>query len=196
MSSQAPHSGSETATLSSPVSIMVSRFVFQGHEAEYQRWALRVLEAAQKFPNNLGAVILSPGTGPSNLHHLVHRFADEASLRTWESSEIRQNLSREADAFSTSQRQQATGMEIWFSLPESPAHPPPAKWKMAIITFFAAYLLTLGLIPLEWIAIPEWPFPVANILTNVLLAGLMTYAVMPGSGRIFRRWLYPGSSTR
>lgn len=166
-----------------PVTMMVSRIVAPGHEHEYQCWILRVLEAAAKSPNNLGAIILSSGTGQSNLHHLVHHFADEESLRSWEESEIRQELSREADVFSTSQKQQASGMETWFVLPEASSLPPPPKWKMAITIFAVAYLVTSIVIPLEWLVMPNWPFPVANVVTNVLLATLMIYAVMPGISR-------------
>ncbi|TPL36007.1 antibiotic biosynthesis monooxygenase [Mesorhizobium sp. B2-4-6] len=177
-----------------PVTVVVSRFVTSGHETDYRDWVFRVLQAAEQYPNNLGAVILSPGARQPNVYQLVHRFADEASLRAWESSETRQKLSREADAFSTSSRQQATGMETWFSLPEAPGLPPPAKWKMAVASFFATYSLTSIVIPLEWLAIPHWPFPISNIVTNVLLAVLMTFVVMPTISSFLRDWLYSGSS--
>lgn len=179
-----------------PVTVVVSRFVTPGRELEYRNWAFRILEAAEQYPNNLGAVILSPGAGQPNVYQLVHRFSDEASLRAWENSETRQRLSREADVFSTSSRQQATGMETWFSLPEAPGLPPPAKWKMAIASFLATYSLTSIVIPLEWLAVPHWPFPISNIVTNVLLAVLMTYVVMPTISSLLRDWLYSGSSGR
>lgn len=60
--------------------------------------------------------------------------------RAWENSDARRRLSAEADRFSTSQRQVATGLEAWFSVPEVPALPPPRKWTMAIVTFFVAYI--------------------------------------------------------
>jgi len=62
---------------------------------------------------------------------------------------------------------------------------------MAVVTFFAAYVLTSLVIPLEWLAIPTWPFPVANVLTNLLLSVLMTYAVMPTVSRLLGKWLFP-----
>lgn len=178
-----------------PVTVVVSRFVQPDHEQDYQRWALRVLEAAEHNPHHLGAVLLSPGAGQSHLYHLVLRFADEASLQAWEHSETRQRLTREADAFSTAEWQQATGMEAWFALPEAPGLPPPAKWKMAVTTFFAAYVLTAIIIPLESLMIPHWPFLVSNIVTNALLVVLLTYAVLPTISRFARRWLYPRDGT-
>lgn len=149
--------------------VVVSRVVKPGYEQEYHNWVFRVLKAAENYPNNLGAVILSSGEGQSYVYHLVHRFADEASLHAWEDSETRQRLSREADAFSTVLQKQTTGMETWFALPEAPELPPPAKWKMAVTTFVVAYMLTSMIVPLERVTIPDWPFLLGNLVTNVLL---------------------------
>lgn len=175
---------------------MVSRIVAPEHEGEYQRWMLRVLEAVAKFPNNLGAVVLTPDADQSNVHYLVHRFADEESLRAWEGSEIRQKLSSEADAFSTAQRQQATGLETWFSIPGEPTLPPPPKWKMAVATFVVAYILTAIIIPAVSRVIPSWPFLASKVVISVLLSVLITYVAMPLISRVLRRWLYPADTAR
>lgn len=82
-------------------------------------------------------------------------------------------------------------METWFSIPDCPNLPLPPRWKMTIVTFFAAYILTVAIIPVELRLFGWWPFPALNIVTNILLAGLMTYAMMPLFSRfVFRRWLY------
>ncbi|MCX4905893.1 antibiotic biosynthesis monooxygenase [Streptomyces sp. NBC_00878] len=179
------------AVQSDPASVMITRTVHPGREDDYKHWLVRLINAAEKFPNNLGTAVLAPTPGKSNVFRLVHRFTDQESLRAWEDSDIRHALSAEADAFSTSQRQAATGMETWFSISEAPALPPPKKWKMALVTIGAVYGLTAVIIPLEMAWVPRsWSFYLTNVITNVLIGGLMTYLVMPTVTRVLRRWLY------
>lgn len=173
------------------VTVVVTRNVSPGYEREYDDWVRRLVAAATQARGNRGATMLIPEPGKRGLYHVVLRFADRDSVAAWENSEIRKELSKEADAFSKSSRQEATGLETWFSIPESPELAPPPRWKMSIVAFIAAYTLTVIIIPIELHFLGAWPFPVLNILTNVLLATLMTYAMMPFLGRfIFRRWLY------
>jgi len=173
------------------VTVVVSRTVFPGHERDYDDWVRRLVAAATQAHGNTGATMLIPGPGKPGLSHVLLRFTNQKSVLAWEDSDMRKELSLEADAFSKMSRQEATGMETWFSIPECPELAPPPQWKMAIVTFIAAYILTVIIIPVEMYLFDSWPFPVLNILTNVLLASLMTYALMPLFSRIiFRRWLY------
>ena len=157
---------------------------------DFRRWVLRLIAAAESFPNNCGTVVLSPTPGENNVFRIVQRFADAESLQAWEESDARRQLSAEADAFSTSRRQAATGMEAWFQLNDAPGEPPPKKWKMALVTFVVVYLLTAVLIPSEIRWLPKsWSFYTTNIVTNVVIATLMTYVIMPVAARVLRRWL-------
>ncbi|HEX4745562.1 MAG TPA: antibiotic biosynthesis monooxygenase [Gaiellaceae bacterium] len=174
-----------------PVTVVVTRFVKPGREEDYKRWLARLIAASQDAPNSLGTVVLAPQPGESHTFRYIQRFADAASLRAWEDSDLRRRLSAEADRFSTSQRQVATGLETWFSVPEAPALPPPPKWKMAIVTFVAAYALTAIIIPREMAWLPSsWSFYLVNVITNALLVTLLTYVAMPVAARVLRRWLY------
>jgi len=174
-----------------PATVMVSRQVNPGREREYRRWVSRDIGEAEKFPNYLGATILAPQPPGPNVFHLIHSFADEESLRAWTGSDVVYRLSREADAFSSLKLQKATGMEAWFALPDVPQLPPPPKWKMALGTFAGAYIVTAIVIPLETRWIPHSvSFFGTNIITNIIMAVAMTWAIMPGISRLLRGWLY------
>lgn len=174
-----------------PATAVVTRVVNPGHRDDYERWLVRMIAAAAEFPNNLGVVVLTPEPGDPDVFRLVHRFADDASLRAWEESDTRRHLSNEADAFSTARRQKATGMETWFTTGDAPAPSPPRKWKMTLVTFAVVYGITWVIIPREQAWLPEsWPFAATNVITNAIIAVLMTYAVMPVTARVLRRWLY------
>lgn len=173
------------------VTVVVSRSVEPGAEPQYDKWVRKLVAAAMSAKGNRGATLLIPEPGRRGLYHVVMRFADRKSVNEWEESRIRKRLTREANRFSKSSRQEGTGMETWFSVPECPELAPPPKWKMSVVAFIAAYILTVIIIPVELRYLGAWPFPALNIITNVLLATLMTYAMMPLLSRfVFRRWLY------
>jgi hypothetical protein len=66
-----------------------------------------------------------------------------------------------------------------------------AKWKMAIATFVGAYIVTAIAIPRELSWLPHsWSFYEINIITNIIMATAMTWAILPGMSRLLRRWLY------
>ncbi len=165
------------------VTVVVSRNVFPGHEREYDEWVRRMVAAAKEAPGNRGVTMLLPAPGKSGLYHLVLRFADEKSVHLWETSYIRQKLSHEADAFSRRSRQQATGLETWFSIPECPELETPPQWKMAVVTFIAVYVLASIIVPVLDIIFEGANFFLLNILTTALLVGILTWAVMPWLSR-------------
>ena len=173
------------------VTVVVSRTVFPGHESDYDEWARRLVAAAREAPGNTGVTMLIPEPGKSGLHHLVVHFTDEKSMHIWETSYVRQKLSHEADAFSRSVRQQATGLEAWFSIPECPELETPPRWKMAIVTFIGVYLLSLIIIKIQDYIFKHQNFYLSIFITGALLVVILTWAVMPVFSRyIFRKWLY------
>jgi antibiotic biosynthesis monooxygenase (ABM) superfamily enzyme len=188
---QQPNARIGDTEIGGPATVVITRVIRPGHRDDYERWLVRMIAAAAQFPNNLGAVVLTPKPGEPDVFRLVHRLADEPSLRAWEQSDTRRDLSREADAFSSAHRQEGTGMETWFTVSGAPVPPPPRKWKMALVTFAVVYGITWLIIPREQAWLPEsWPFYATNVITNAVIAVLMTYAVMPGMARVLRRWLY------
>jgi antibiotic biosynthesis monooxygenase (ABM) superfamily enzyme len=76
------------------------------------------------------------------IRHIIHRFRDKTSLDAWENSEELHKLIEEVNNYSTPYLQKATGMETWFTLPDSKAIVAPPKWKMAIVAFIGAYCIS------------------------------------------------------
>ena len=119
-------------------------------------------------------------------------------MHIWETSYLRQKLSHEADAFSRRIRQEATGLETWFSIPECTELETPPRWKMSIVTFIPVYILSIIIIPLldiifqgERSFIKEGDFYWMTVMVAALLVLILTYIVMPWLSRyVFRKWLY------
>jgi antibiotic biosynthesis monooxygenase (ABM) superfamily enzyme len=173
------------------VTVVVSRTVFPGHDKEYEEWAQRLMEAAKESPGCSSVTILVPESGKAGLRHVVMHFTDEKSMHIWETSYVRQKLSHEADAFSRRMRQEATGLETWFSIPECPQLETPPHWKMAVVTFIAVFLAScaiIKIIDLFWKEPNFWAF---NTVVGAVLVALLTWVIMPIFSRyIFRKWLY------
>jgi len=173
------------------VTVVVSRRVYPGREKDYDDWVRRLVAASAESPGNQGVTLLVPEPGKTGLHHVVMRFADEKSMHIWETSYARQKLSHEADEFSRRVRQEATGLETWFSIPECPELEAPKPWKMAIVTFLAVFVLSVAIIRLLRWASPGMNFYAESVLVAAILVGLLTWAVMPFLSRVvFRKWLY------
>jgi len=173
------------------VTVVVSRRVMPGHERDYDEWVRRLVAAATEARGNQGATMLIPEPGKSGLYHVVLRFDDEKSVHQWETSYVRQKLSHEADAFSRRIRQEATGLETWFSIPECPELETPPRWKMAMVTFLAVFVLSTVIVRLlQWV-FNDLNFFLESALIAVLLVVILTWLVMPFLSRVvFRKWLY------
>ncbi len=173
------------------VTVVVSRRVFPGKEKEYEEWVRRMIALATEAPGSTNVTMLAPEQGKPGLHHLVIRFADEVSMHTFETSYDRQKLSHEADAFSQRIRQEATGLETWFAIPECPELAAPPHWKMAAVTFLAVYVMSVAIIRLVQWLFTGLNFYLETVLVAALLVSILTWVVMPFlSQRVFRKWLY------
>ncbi|MFC1942474.1 hypothetical protein ACFLWU_04575 [Chloroflexota bacterium] len=173
------------------VTVVVSRTVFPGREKEYDEWVRRLVDAASEAPGNKGVTTLIPQKGKAGLYHVVFRFKDQASVDIWEISAARQRLTSEADQFSRSHRQAATGLETWFSIPNCPQVDTPPHWKQAIVTTIGVYAVSAIIIKVLGLFSLVWNFYVENILVSALVVGALTWVVMPFLTRVvFRKWLY------
>jgi antibiotic biosynthesis monooxygenase (ABM) superfamily enzyme len=129
-----------------PVTVLYSRRVKPGREADFETWARGIVAAARQFPGHLGASVLdAPG---SREYHILFTFADRRSLRAWlDSDERRRWLVRVGELLEADRGlQQLTGLETWFKLPGSnvPTMTPPPRWKMWLVSLVAVYPLVLA----------------------------------------------------
>jgi antibiotic biosynthesis monooxygenase (ABM) superfamily enzyme len=176
-----------------PVTVLYSRRVRPGREADFETWAHGIVAAARQFPGHLGASVL--GAPGSREYHILFSFADRRSLRVWlESAERQRWLARLGDLLEADRGlQQLTGLETWFKLPGSnvPTMKPPPRWKMWLVSLVAVYPLVLAFQALLVPRMTRLPLPLRALLFPLVLLTLMTFVVMPMVTRLLRRWLGP-----
>jgi uncharacterized protein len=177
---------------SSEVTVVVSRKIKHGHEKEYDDWLRRVLALERKFHGYLGTIIIMDGGADSAVRHIIFKYSNKASLYEWENSEERNKLIEEGKNYSTPYLQKATGLETWFTLPNTKAIVAPPRWKMAIVAFIGAYCISSISRFVLGSFLGQWPLIINLLVTIALVIGL-TYFAMPLLSRLLRRWLYPNN---
>ena len=182
-----------TATLSSraePVKVVFERRVSPGAEAAFLLWSERFVDAASRFPGHEGASVLS--VPPAESHYVLLRFASASDLERWQHSAEYAALIREADLLGAAggYSETRTGMETWFTLPEKPAPVmPPAKWKMALITWLGLFPIVVAL---GYVFGPfGLPRPIEQAVSTMIPVVMLTWVVIPVLTRLFYAWLYP-----
>ena len=176
-----------------PVTVLFSRRIKPGREADFEAWAHGVTTAARHFPGHLGASVLDAPS--SRDYHILFTFADRKSMQAWLDSDERQRwLARVGELIETDRGlQQLTGLETWFKLPGSnvPTMTPPPRWKMWLVSIVAVYPLVLAFQALVVPRMGGLPLPIKALAFPLVLLTLMTFAVMPVVTRLLRRWLAP-----
>ena len=172
------------------VTAIISRKINTGYEKDYDDWGRRYMMLERKVPGYLGSTIIVPGGSSSSVRYIINRFSDEASLDAWENSEEAHKLMKEVNNYSTRYYERATGLETWFTLPDLKTIVAPPRWKMAIVSFIGAYIISSLA---QYIFSPylgQWHWDTSVVMNIILVVGL-TYFVMPFLSRMLRRWLYP-----
>lgn len=187
-----------TAVKIEPVTVVVSRRVKPGREADYEKWLQRLIHEAGQLPGYLGTNIHRPGPSGPREYTSVFRFDSVDTLRGFEQSELRARYLREVSGLVESDAvwKKLTGLEFWFSPPPGTVVPQPSRWRMALVMIAVVYGLVLSIGQLVALAAGGLPMQVRLLVTITLEVFLMTYLIMPRLTRWLARWIYPTAKVR
>lgn len=185
-----------------PITVAITRRVDPARHAELIAWLHAGSALAERFPGYLGAGwVTSPG---SDEWHMLYRFADPETLRSWEDSSQRTWWLESAGGLVEPTRvEKRTGIEGWFDAPEGAvigseggdparAKPPtaPPRWKQ-MVTIFIVFL------PLSLVAnatlgglLDEQPLLLRTVAITLCMTPVMTYLALPWVTRTFAWWLH------
>ena len=170
---------------------VISRNIKPGHEKDYDDWLRRYMKLENKAPGYLSTTIIAPGGNSSTVRYIINRFSDKASMDAWKNSREALALVEEANGCSTRHYVSATGLETWFFVPDFKAIIPPPRWKMAVIVFIAAYIVSSLSRSVLTPFLPSWPFLINTVIYTSILVVSLTFIMMPVLSKLLRRWLYP-----
>ena len=94
-----------------PVTVVVSRKVKPGHEADYEKWIRDITEVALTFEGHLGMNVFKP-TAPGEPYVLVYKFDRGENLDRWLTSAVRADFVKRAEAMcEETHAEHVTGLE-------------------------------------------------------------------------------------
>jgi len=184
-------------TQNSPVTVVISRRVKPGYEAEFEACLAGVTAACGQFPGYLGSSIFRPVSADDPEYRVVFKFDRLSNLRRWENSEERQIWFTQAAALTERPPdiQVLTGLETWFTLPGKATIMPPLRYKMALVTWVAVFpLITVISIVLQK-QLSLLPTILRVMVVTAIAVPIMTYLLMPKMTLLFAKWLYPSPFT-
>lgn len=176
-----------------PVTAVISQLVKQGCEREYEKWLQGISVAAEKFEGHCGVSIIRPQEHAYPEYVVILKFDRYANLKNWLESDVRQHWIEKSERLvqKPQNMQMLTGLEAWFTLPGKPIQKPPRRYKMAILTWVAVFVL---LTILNYVLAPvvgSLPALLRTAVNSGIVVVLLTYVVMPRVTKLFHKWLYP-----
>lgn len=176
-----------------PVTVVVSRRVKSGREADYEAWLERLIQSASSLPGYLGAKVQRPREEGPPVYTSVFRFESVEALRAFETSELRKRALAEVTELVEADAawSRLTGLELWFTPPAGTVVPQPSRLRMALVMIAVVYGLVLSLGQLVGLAMSGAPAPLRLLVTIVIEVLVMTYVLMPRLTRWLARWIYP-----
>ena len=178
-----------------PVTVLITRSPHKSNQKEFERALSDTIDAALEFPGHLGVTVLKPQTGESKDYRIIVKFASQADYQRWCRSneaarwfEILNRLEEKPPNLEI-----MTGIETWFAVDSFASRPmiPPPRYKMAIVTWIAIFVLIIIINLLFGSFLASLPMLLRSFVLTVGLVGLMTYVVMPRMTQLFSWWLYP-----
>jgi antibiotic biosynthesis monooxygenase (ABM) superfamily enzyme len=185
--------GATEPVTAEPVTVVVTRRVKPGREAEYEAWLAQLLRDSASLPGYLGTTVHRPPPGGPRNYTSVFRFDSVDHLRGFEESEVRRRalasvvgLVEEDAAW-----RQLTGLEFWFTAPAGTVVPQPSRVRMALLMIVVVYGLVLSIGQLVALLLGDAPAPLRLLVTIIIEVALMTWVIMPRLTRLLSRWIYP-----
>ena len=177
-----------------PVTVVVTRRVRSGREAEYEDWLKRLLAEAESLKGYLGATVQRPAADAKVREFTsVFRFDSVESLKAFEGSELRRRYLAEVVDYveADANWQRLTGLEFWFTPPKGTMVPQPSRWRMAVVMIAVVYGLVVSIGQLVALVMGQAPQSLRLLVTISIEVFLMTYVLMPRLTRWLARWIYP-----
>ncbi|MET3998480.1 antibiotic biosynthesis monooxygenase [Marinobacterium sp. MBR-109] len=176
-----------------PVTVVISRRVVKGQEAEFERLSSQMTERAARYPGYLGANMFRPASSDDPEYRIIFKFTDETCLSAWQQSAERAELLEQIEPLlvTPSQVETTSGIVTWFTLPgHNPVKPPP-KYKMTFVSWLALYPTVTIIFLLFGDLLAQVPLLLRTMLITAVVMIAMSYLLMPRFTRWFAFWLFP-----
>lgn len=161
--------------------------------AWFLEWQKGVEEAAKGFKGFRRTDIYPPREGQGDQWVVVIEFDDEASLQSWLSSPVRQELVAKLRARAGDFELEAHpgGLGVFFT--RKPNSPPLPGWKIVVSVVVGLYptVMLLALFPGPYLA--PLGFALSMLISNFLSGIILQWIAMPIVNKVLGPWLQANS---
>lgn len=181
------------ATDTSTITVVISRRVIKGQEAEFERLSNQMTECAARYPGYLGANMFRPASSDDPEYRIIFKFDDETTLSAWQQSAERTALLEQIEPLlvAPSKVETISGIINWFTLPGHNPVKPPAKYKMTFVSWLALYPTVTLIFFLFGEQLAHIPLLIRTFIVTAVVMVAMSYLLMPRFTRWFAFWLFP-----
>lgn len=175
------------------VTVVISRRVIKGQEDRFEELSSEMTQRASRYPGHLGANLFRPSSPNDPEYRIIFKFADEASLASWQSSEERAEILEQIEPLlvAPSEVETMPGISTWFTMPgHNPVKPPP-KYKMTLVSWLALYPAVTLVFFLFGDLLAQLPLLARTFIVTAVVMVAMSYVLMPRFTRWFAFWLFP-----
>ena len=176
------------------LTVVVRRRIKPGGAAAFEAAMQEFIRFALAFPGNRGISVLRPEPG-ADTYTVVDNFVDLRARNAFrEAPEYRDWMRRLGELSAGEPHIEETGgLGGWFTPPNAPRPAPPARLKMALVTFVGVYPLTSSLPALGAWLMPTWHTLLVNVFVTGAIVAALTWVIMPVLTRVLARWLFAQS---
>lgn len=184
-----PSNGSERIVTS-----IISAVIKPKYMVDYERWIEKINNEASKSVGFFSVDIIKPKDRMQPEYVVILKFNSYENLKLWLSSDACKRLTDEAKSYIVhiTDKQQNTGMEMWFSRSDNQRYfPQPKYYKRVLMGLMVVYPLSTVIGILLSPYTNTLPSAVQTFIIIFIMSCLMTWPVMPYLTRWLNAWLYP-----
>lgn len=177
-----------------PITMVISEVAKLDRLREYEEWANDLIRAVKTFEGFAGVDVIRPGDHSHPEYVLIIIFDGFDHLKSWQESQIFAELMAHSEELivGEAQIQKASGLGLWFTLPdESRFMPRPAHYKMVIVSMIGVFSIVLLVNAVFGQLLDTLPYLLSLLISVTAVSALMTYPVMPYLTHWLNPWLYP-----
>jgi uncharacterized protein len=171
-----------------PIHVAITRKVKPGNERAFEESLREFFQESLHYQGVLGVHLLSPPPGSNSGEYGVLRtFANERERDEFYRSDLFVRWQKQVAKLTEGERtyRELHGLEAWFRTTD-----PPARWKMALLTWLGVWPTSFLVGTLMGPRLGDFPALLNGAIITAVIVVCLTWVVMPALVKLFHYWLH------
>lgn len=171
-----------------PIHVAITRKVIAGSEPAFEESLREFFQDSFDHQGVLGVHLISPPPGSTSREYgILRTFAGEHERDAFYRSDLFGRWQKHVAELTEGERtyRELHGLEAWFRTVN-----PPARWKMALLTWLGVWPTSLLVGTSIGPLLANLPAVVSSAVIAAAIVVCLTWIVMPALVRLFYSWLH------